>query len=637
MSEAAQPWSLGPTHAPLPPLVRGLPLLGSALDFGRDPVKALLAWHREHGPIYRLRLAGNTYTVLGGVEANRFAAATRYDAFANYDTFIDVISELGTKKNLAVLDGEEHARFRAVAQSSYSRSAMAGFLPVVHRTLEHLLASLEAGQHFEVFPALQRLVSLQLGEGVAQTRVDDDVHALQAYMRYLMFAYIARVWPAWTRHLPAVKRAREASHAAIDRVLELHQRRGGGQGLIDKFLVAHREDPLTFPLDAVRAASFGPFLAGQDTVAATTAYALAAVYSRPDLRDALQREVDALFARGLPDAAAYKQAALLNAVVRETLRLYPVAPFLPKTAACEFEFAGYRVPRGAQLFFFQARSHFEAEHYPEPWSFDVQRPAPRAAVFAPFGVGPHTCIGAGMGELQVQANVASLMRLGRFELYPAGYVLANRQLPLSPRGFHLKLARKSAPVAPPLGDESAGRTVRSSLFGSRTLGEPLPPARRGGANFVVPPVDIDAPLERVWEILTDWARYPEWCPLNRGIEVAGRGAVGDELRLSVSWGPYRKAGEPVDVSALRTHLTNRERLTILDPPYCVAWGDDLGLLHRAERIQFLERLPGGRTRYHTDERMAGLLSPLIARVYRARILDGFASCGLALKGRAEGR
>jgi len=59
------------------------------------------------------------------------------------------------------------------------------------------------------------------------------------------------------------------------------------------------------------------------------------------------------------------------------------------------------------------------------------------------------CIGAGMGELQVAANVASLLHFGEFEMTPADYVLKNRAIPLSPAGFKLRLKRKNpAPVAP---------------------------------------------------------------------------------------------------------------------------------------------------------------------------------------------
>lgn len=633
MTTAQKPWKLGATNAPLPPMVKGLPLLGSALTFGSDPVGALLRWHRELGPVFRVRVANKTYTVLGGVDANRFITATKYEAVSNYETFIDVISDLGTRKNLAVLDGEEHTKYRAVAQPSYSRGAMAGFIPVVTDTLTRFIATVEEQGDFAVFPALQRIISLQLGQGVANVRVDDNVEALQRYMRYLMFVHIVRLWPGWTVRLPSFRRAREESHQTIDRVLEFHRSNPPGEsrpeGLIDRFLAAHREDPETFPLDAVRAASFGPFLAGQDTVAATTAFMLAAIHTNPDLRAQVQAEVDALFADGPPGAGAYKQAPILAKTVKETLRRYPVAPFLPKKSACEFEFAGYRVPKGEDLYIFQARSHFEEEHYADPWSFNVDRPSPKAVAYAPFGVGPHTCIGAGMGELQVLANVATFMHLGEFELSPTNYVLQQSTLPVAPKGFRLRLVKRRATSVPD------GVVVRSALFGTRTVRIAPRPATLFRPTFVAPPVEIRASVEQVWEVLMDFAKYPEWNPMNRYVTPAAPAAAGVKVALGVSWGPYELNGGPVDASTLPVDLKNGEMFTIVQPNEALAWGDNLGWLHRAERVQYLLALPDGTTLYGTEEIMVGFLTPLIAKIFRERINLGLAACGPALKRRVE--
>jgi cytochrome P450 len=157
------------------------------------------------------------------------------------------------------------------------------------------------------------------------------------------------------------------------------------------------------------------------------------------VRERIQHEVDAVYADGVPDAARFRHAATLARAVKEAMRLYPVAPFLPKVAATEFEFGGYRVPKGTDVYQFHTRSHFEAEHYENPWEFDIDRPTPKAAAYAPFGVGPHTCIGAGMGELQVICNVAALMHHGAWEVVPKGYTVTRNVLPMSPRGFRLRL------------------------------------------------------------------------------------------------------------------------------------------------------------------------------------------------------
>lgn len=72
---------------------------------------------------------------------------------------------------------------------------------------------------------------------------------------------------------------------------------------------------------------------------------------------------------------------------------------------------------------FSVANHFKAEYFPEPEKFDIERyREPRnenkqGAIYAPFGRGPHTCVAAGLAELQLMVNTVILLR--EFDLAPA--------------------------------------------------------------------------------------------------------------------------------------------------------------------------------------------------------------------------
>lgn len=447
MSESTPSWKTQGSTAPLPPLAKGLPFFGHALQIGKDPVRTLVGLAQQLGPVFQIKIMGKRIIVLAGADANRFAVVSKYDALSNYDTFIGTILELGTTKNLAVLDGEDHKVFRDAAKSGYSKAAMQKALPTVNAAVAKYVETLGVGETFEVFPVLQRQISLQLARAVANLDVADTVDDLQRFMRYLMFVHIVGVWPKWTRWLPSIRRAKATSHRVAEQVVKYHQDHPPSEarpaGLIDDLLQTHAERPDVMPMDAVKAAAFGPFLAGQDTVAATTAFALYAIHANPDIHRRVQAEVDQVYAAGPPTGASFRVAVDLAETVKETLRLYPVAPFLPKKTIAEFELLGYRIPGGSDVYMFQTLPHFLPENYSDPWTFSIDRGKAPAGAFAPYGVGPHTCIGAGMGELQVIANIAALMHFGRFEMTPSNYVLKNRTVPLSPAGFCLKLTGKT--------------------------------------------------------------------------------------------------------------------------------------------------------------------------------------------------
>ncbi|HEV3286075.1 MAG TPA: cytochrome P450, partial [Steroidobacteraceae bacterium] len=55
-----------------PALVRGLPVVGNALQMAKDPGRFFYECYRKYGPVFRLKVMNNVYTVLAGAEAANF-------------------------------------------------------------------------------------------------------------------------------------------------------------------------------------------------------------------------------------------------------------------------------------------------------------------------------------------------------------------------------------------------------------------------------------------------------------------------------------------------------------------------------------------------------------------------------------
>jgi len=149
------------------------------------------------------------------------------------------------------------------------------------------------------------------------------------------------------------------------------------------------------------------------------------------------------------------------------------------------------------------------------------------------------------------------------------------------------------------------------------------------------PVEIDASIELVWSVITDFSAYPLWNPLNRSFQLDTVAKPGEKVTFGVSWGPYTKDNHVVPVSDLKTSLKQHEMLTVWQPNQCLAYADDLGTWHRAERVQYISQLPNDRTRYQTYERWAGLITPIIRLFYSKKTQMGFKANSQALKTRAE--
>lgn len=215
-------------------------------------------------------------------------------------------------------------------------------------------------------------------------------------------------------------------------------------------LEIHRQDPLFLPESDLKALVLSPFLAGLDTVAGTCSFALYVLLKNPDLLARVQAEADELFANGKPNARDLRVADVIQRVGLETLLLYPVAPAIMRQVSNSFVFNGYQINSGEKVMVATTLPHFLPEYFPEPQKFDIDRYLPERAenkqkfVYAPFGLGPHRCLGSGFAGPQIASTIATIVRYVELALDPPNYKLTIQPIPtLRPKkDFKLKVIKR---------------------------------------------------------------------------------------------------------------------------------------------------------------------------------------------------
>lgn len=158
------------------------------------------------------------------------------------------------------------------------------------------------------------------------------------------------------------------------------------------------------------------------------------------------------------------------------------------------------------------------------------------------------------------------------------------------------------------------------------------PRARPGAR-----VEIEAPLEAVWEVMLDTAAYAEWNPfvfrVDRPADCA-RAEAGEPIVLHVRWGDGRTTRSPERISLVEAPYEDGDGVKRATLAYVYeGLPARLGLV-RGTRFQRLAQRPGGSTCYDTVEEFSGPLVPLAGP---GRVADGFRRHAEALKARAEGR
>lgn len=135
-------------------------------------------------------------------------------------------------------------------------------------------------------------------------------------------------------------------------------------------------------------------------------------------------------------------------------------------------------------------------------------------------------------------------------------------------------------------------------------------------------IEIDAPAEKVWRILTEFEAFPQWNPFIR--RMSGELKVGSRLEVHMQLPGGRS-------------MTFKPRVLKVEPNREFRWKGKLLLpgLFDGEHIFTVEPVREKRVRFIQREAMSGLLVPLFFRGMHQTTRRGFEEMNRALKSMAE--
>jgi len=148
-----------------------------------------------------------------------------------------------------------------------------------------------------------------------------------------------------------------------------------------------------------------------------------------------------------------------------------------------------------------------------------------------------------------------------------------------------------------------------------------PRYRRAVARTIETEIEIDAPIDAVWSVLSDWASYPDWNPWM--VQLEGALEVGARLEVGMMLG--------------RRRVVFRPRLVHVQPGRAFRWLGHMlvpGLFDGEHGFELVELGPA-KTRFVHSERFRGVLAGLVLRAVGEATEQGFGQMNAALKARCE--
>jgi len=161
--------------------------------------------------------------------------------------------------------------------------------------------------------------------------------------------------------------------------------------------------------------------AGHETTARSLAWTLYLLSRDPASLARLEAEIDAAPLDTTEPADWSRHLPFTEAVLKESLRLYPSAPMLARTSKEWDLVTGLPVPAGTDVLVSTWLLHRQRDIWDRPDAFvpdrfmgDAAAKIPRDA-YLPFGLGPRVCIGARFAMMEMVIVMACLVRRLRLD------------------------------------------------------------------------------------------------------------------------------------------------------------------------------------------------------------------------------
>lgn len=425
------------------PVIPGLPLIGSLLGMAKDPAQFFVDSYRKYGAVSRLSILGQKYVLISGIEAANFMGTREgRDCLRSKEFWQGLVSEYGATRVLTGEDGDSHKELRDIMRHGYSKESIKGrYNELVEITDRAMQRDWPIGKEVPVLEAMQYMVVDQLGTILTGAAPLEYVKDIRTTILYILNVLVTRQRPKILLQRPQYKKAKARVFELGEQMIAQAKERFGKikdeeRNLIDDVYAAHVNTPHVMPASDLIVTVTGPYAAGLDTVANTTAAITYTVLKYPGVKERVYAEVDALFAEGPVDEdGLLKRLPALSGAIMETMRLYPIAVAQMRTATKDFVFEGHQIREGEMVYIGTSVPHFMDEYYPDAKKFDIDRyQKPRAehlkaGAYSPYGRGPHTCLGKSLAEVQIALSMARLFYKLDLELESPGYVLKTKTAP----------------------------------------------------------------------------------------------------------------------------------------------------------------------------------------------------------------
>lgn len=220
----------------------------------------------------------------------------------------------------------------------------------------------------------------------------------------------------WQKHVSSSDTIYGLAQEFIDQRLEeiSHDRSGVTSSNAGADLLTYLLSNKSFSIGEIYSNMAELFLAGLDTASNSLGFAIYLLAKYPKVQEKLQEEISRTLQGEKCTSSHLSNMPYLKAVIKESMRLYPVIPIGARITTDDIVLDGYLIPKGTCLMinnYVMSRDEInfpEANEFiPERWfRSDTRKFHPFSVI--PFGHGSRSCIGRRVAELELYLAITNI-------------------------------------------------------------------------------------------------------------------------------------------------------------------------------------------------------------------------------------
>ncbi|GEP49622.1 cytochrome P450 [Flavobacterium noncentrifugens] len=341
-------------------------------------------------------------------------------------------SELQTKfiskylgHGLLTVNGDFWLRQRRLIQPAFHKQQMNQLVQNMQQTIVAELKNLPEDQTIALFPVMNRLAFNVVAKSLfhlsateeKMNRLKQVISEVQEFLIKEIRVPYKALWFKWSGQVKKHQKMALESDAIILEIVEQRIQSNTKQNdLLDMLLETRYEDTgesmsMQQLIDEIKIL----FIAGHETTANALTFTLHLLGNHPEVQQKIHTELVATESETNDPIEQLQKMPYTNAVINESMRLYPPAWITDRENIADDELLGHNIKKGTLIGVSFYELHRNPKYWENPNAFIPERflgdqKKQSLQYFYPFGAGPRMCIGAGFAMYEMSLALSHLVK-----------------------------------------------------------------------------------------------------------------------------------------------------------------------------------------------------------------------------------